>query len=76
MKYVLTLVITLILVGCVGNIPEYHQDIKLRQEIFFRCLSALPAGPQATKYNDWDEVVNECGQQADWMSKTCVKGCN
>lgn len=76
MRYVFALVITLLLVGCMDDAPTYRQDPKLRQEIFFKCLAALPAGPQSTKYNDWDEVVNECGRQAEWMAKTCVTGCN
>lgn len=31
-----------------------------RQVLFERCMAALPAGPQATTYNDWDEVVEAC----------------
>lgn len=35
-------------------------DQCLRARLFEQCLKALPAGPQATKYNDWDEVVHQC----------------
>jgi len=35
-------------------------DQCLRATLFQQCLKALPAGPLATKYNDWDEVVKEC----------------
>lgn len=35
-------------------------DQCLRSEAFRQCLAALPAGPQATKYNDWAEVVDQC----------------
>ena len=35
-------------------------DQCLRAKLFEQCLKALPAGPQATKYNDWDEVVHQC----------------
>lgn len=35
-------------------------DQCLRAKLFEQCLKALPAGPQATKYNDWDEVVAKC----------------
>ena len=35
-------------------------DQCLRAKLFEQCLKSLPAGPQATKYNDWDEVVNQC----------------
>jgi hypothetical protein len=31
-----------------------------RREIFQQCMKLLPAGPQVTKYNDWDEVVRQC----------------
>jgi hypothetical protein len=27
-------------------------------------MKALPGGPIATHYNDWDEVVNECRSYA------------
>jgi hypothetical protein len=29
---------------------------------------ATPAGPQSTKYNDWDEVVPECRNGARYMA--------
>lgn len=45
----------------------YDQDA--RREMFFECLKVLPAGPQATKYNDWSEVVSECGSQAASISQ-------
>lgn len=35
-----------------------------RAELFQACLTALPAGPQATQYNDWSEVVEACAGQA------------
>ena len=35
-------------------------DQCLRARLFEQCLKALPAGPEATKYNDWDEVVHLC----------------
>lgn len=50
-------------------------DKKIRQELFFRCLKSLPAGPASTKYNDWDEVIEECGDQAYRMTVVCVKNC-
>lgn len=40
----------------------------LRREILNECMKSLPAGPLATKYNDWDEVVGECGNQAYYLS--------
>jgi hypothetical protein len=51
----------------------------LRRELFNECMKMLPAGPVATKYNDWDEVVAECGSQAYYMShrkeSTIPPGC-
>ena len=43
-------------------------DQCLRREIFQQCMKALPAGPQATKYNDWDEVVGKCETVAYYQS--------
>ena len=42
------------------NIP----DQCLRRELFNECMKALPGGPIATHYNDWDEVVKECRSYA------------
>jgi hypothetical protein len=50
---------------------QYDQDI--RRDIFMECLRVVPQGPAATKYNDWSEVVNECGDQAGYMS---LRGCS
>jgi len=41
----------------------------LQRELFNECMKALPAGPVATKYNDWDEVVKECRQGSRYMAK-------
>lgn len=45
------------------------KDACLQREIFNECMKALPAGPQATKYNDWDEVVAECRHTARYLSE-------
>ena len=72
----------LLLVGSMGlsatgcDQPKWQLDEKLRAELFFKCLKHLPAGPVAAKYNDWDEVVAECGAQARQMSFKCVKNCS
>lgn len=34
------------------------------QANLIQCLNSVPAGPQATKYNDWAEVVEACQQAA------------
>jgi len=56
--------------------PQYGYDQCLRREILKECMVALPAGPVSTKYNDWDEVVAECGTQASrlaWRNLDTVK---
>ena len=51
----------LIFSGC-DNMEPWRAivDQQKRVELFQSCLVALPAGPQSTKYNDWDEVVEAC----------------
>jgi hypothetical protein len=46
--------------------PVVNQEI--RERLFFQCLERIPKGPEQTKYNDWDDVVRECGTQAYYMS--------
>ncbi len=61
------IIAALVLTGC----DAYKQtlpDQALRRQIFTDCLKNLPAGPDQTRYNDWAEVVNECGSQAYYQS--------
>ena len=60
----------LLLSGCDAfRQPKAVTDQKLRREIFFQCLGALPKGPErVSNSNDWDEVVSECGRQAYQLS--------
>jgi hypothetical protein len=60
--------------GC--GYPHYESDNQEKQAFFFKCLQELPAGPETTKYNDWNEIVSECAQQAAWMTQKCVKNCD
>jgi hypothetical protein len=66
----LTLAILLALAGC--DKPAYVQDWGAdqcqRRELFLACMKALPAGPQSTHYNDWDEVVKQCDSAAYYQS--------
>lgn len=68
----LLLILPLLLVACSKDdkpfIDERVANQCLRREIFNECMKILPAGPLATKYNDWDEVVGECGSQAYYLS--------
>lgn len=47
---------------------RYIADQCMRSKVFEQCMKSLPAGPLASKYNDWDEVVSECGRQAYYQS--------
>lgn len=40
----------------------------LRKQYFDDCLTKTPKGPDVTKYNDWDEVVDSCASTAYYMS--------
>lgn len=55
--------------------PEYVQDQPTRQRLFKDCMASLPAGPVSTRYNDWDEVVQQCDNVAYYQSRVCVKNC-
>ena len=66
------------LTGCIDKMqhPKYEYNNELRTEVFLKCLDAIPAGPTHTKYNDWDEVVDECDTAAYYQTRTCVQFCN
>ena len=53
--------------GCANADPQ-NPDQCMRREIFMQCMAALPAGPKATVYNDWDEVVAQCDSVAHYQS--------
>lgn len=69
----------LVIAGCddIPRVPEpkYEVNQAKRVEMFKLCMDSLPAGPQTTKYNDWDEVVGECGYQAYYLALECVANC-
>lgn len=60
----LFLIATLLLTACSDKVTVIKEsqvpDQCLRRELFNECMKALPAGPVATHYNDWDDVVSEC----------------
>ena len=74
MKYIILLSV-LLLTACDNdtiNVPPDKvviTDQCLQREIFKECLTVVPAGPLATKYNDWDEVVVECRRSANYMAQ-------
>lgn len=65
----------LVLVACVDQSPRMENDQQIRMERFDSCMKALPAGPQTTMYNDWDEVVRACESSAYYQSMVCVANC-
>ena len=63
----LILVSALLLVACDSEVVVKDPQISdqcLRRELFNECMKSLPAGPVATHYNDWDDVVSECKSYA------------
>jgi hypothetical protein len=69
MKALLILLAITALTGCEQvQEPRVMRDQCMRQQIFLQCMAALPAGPQTTMYNDWDEVVSECESAAAYQS--------
>jgi hypothetical protein len=58
------------LLGCDKMYPEQPvTDQCMRRAIFAQCMKLLPAGPKATHYNDWDEVVKQCDDTAYYQAK-------
>lgn len=69
------LLLAFALAGCIDAEPPVigpQPDQCLRAELFRACMAALPAGPVATRYNDWDEVVEECESVAYYQSLRSV----
>lgn len=70
MSRIVLIVAALLLAGCDPDKERRESpdatlvDQCLRAELFRACLSSVPRGPDTTKYNDWAEVVEECGAQA------------
>lgn len=60
---------------CDKRMPGYRTDNEMAQRLFLQCLEKLPEGPQETKYNDWDEVVDACRYSALSLSNKCYKNC-
>lgn len=63
MKIVLV-VLCLALTGCGKAAGDRVVDQCLRIQLAQQCLANLPAGPVATHYNDWDDVITECNRGA------------
>lgn len=57
-----------LLAGCSDEPNDIVKDQCLRVELFQQCMKSLPAGPVATHYNDWSEVVTSCEAAAFYQS--------
>ena len=67
------LVLLFIVSGCSKLVPCFKEPVPgLRTKLFQECLKLIPKGPTHTKYNDWAEVVDSCGDQAYYQS---LRGC-
>lgn len=76
MKIVLTAALAsaaLLLAGCEVQPPSQQPDQCLRAELFAKCMSSLPPGPEMPHYNDWDEVVQVCDQAAYYQSNRPIE---
>jgi len=56
--------LAVLIAGC----DQMQPNQEVRERVFFQCLQALPKGPESPRYNDWDEVVHECGSQAYYIA--------
>ena len=54
-RTIASVALALALAACDGSIGVSTPD---------QCMRALPAGPVAPQYNDWDEVVTACESTA------------
>lgn len=66
------------LVGCGKSEIEpttKWNDQGKRIKLFQECLLLVPAGPQTTTYNDWDDVVKACSDAAYYQS-IVIKPCD
>lgn len=70
MKTFLALICAASLSACDVRVAEnqWSYDQCVRPVLFQQCLAALPAGPQATKYNDLSKVVEACADAARLQS--------
>lgn len=75
-KLILLISLVVVLTGCEPpSYPKYELDQTLRRSLFKECMASLPAGPSATKYNDWDEVVSRCDSVAYAQAQVCIADC-
>ena len=64
----LLIVAVVFLAACEPPESKHVQDQCLRTVLFQQCLERIPKGPQTSVYNDWAEVVDTCGTEANYQS--------
>lgn len=67
MKAIFVIPFLFLLAAC-NTENQTQADQCLRVDLFKQCMALLPKGPDKTVYNDWDEVVAECGSQSYYQS--------
>ena len=53
------------------KVPRWKTDNDVFKAEYYQCINNLPAGPDSTVYNDWDEVMEECQWLARKLSTYC-----
>lgn len=73
LKLTIVLFGAVILSGCnkTTEPPPPPLSGPLRVALVRDCMAHLPAGPVATQYNDWDEVVAQCDNTAWYLMNQC-----
>ena len=72
MKKIMITLVAMLLAGCENereNADFAVTDQCINVALFEKCMRLLPAGPQSTQYNDWDEVVESCRYAAVTQSQ-------
>lgn len=75
MKFIISVMIGFLLVGCSRSECFQQSNVKLRRELFQQCLKSLPLGPTSVVNNDWSEVVDSCDSIAFSQSFEKPAGC-
>jgi len=68
-SFLISSFIILSLAGCGEPDPDQSMhDQCLREQLFSKCLSAVPNGPITTNSDSWSEVVHACSDTATYLS--------
>lgn len=72
MKHILIGLAVIGFIGCESKPMVVDQTA--RRAYLVECLTKVPKGPSAVKYNDWDEVVRACDSTAMYQSLRTADG--